>query len=298
MINDLTFRVADTCFRLVFKDIEDARPLLPSYAPFYLKAGEFKDEEITMTMHIGDGVDFNGIGTELGQFDCGDNKFGVYRKDDGGYKILISEISGQKACALLTSSDFSQCEASLYGGDNQQRFGLNNALMIAFAFSGAHHNIILMHASVPFYKGYAYLFLGKSGTGKSTHSSLWLEHIEGTDLLNDDNPAVRVLPDGTVKAYGTPWSGKTPCYRNLSFPLGAFLRLEQYPENIIRRENLLQSFASVLSSCSTMVWDKPSYDAILNTITEIVKTTPCFYLKNLPNEEAARLSNSTICRNE
>ena len=57
------------------------------------------------------------------------------------------------------------------------------------------------------------MLLGKSGTGKSTHSRLWLKYIPDTKLLNDDNPAVRIMDNNTIMIYGTPWSGKTPCYK-------------------------------------------------------------------------------------
>ena len=115
-------------------------------------------------------------------------------------------------------------------------------------------------------------------------------------MLNDDNPAVRVMEDGSVIVYGTPWSGKTPCYRNLQFPVGAFVRLEQYPQNEIRQEPVLQAFASVLSSCSTMMWDKPSYQGITRTVEGVVKRVPVFYLKCRPDEEAARLSYQHIVK--
>lgn len=59
------------------------------------------------------------------------------------------------------------------------------------------------------------------------HSRLWLEHIPDSDLLNDDNPIVRFYPTGEVIVYGSPWSGKTPCYRNEAVPVGAFVRLKQ-----------------------------------------------------------------------
>ncbi|MBO6066250.1 MAG: transposase, partial [Lachnospiraceae bacterium] len=88
-----------------------------------------------------------------------------------------------------------------------------------------NHVHLLMHASVTMHAGKGYLFLGKSGTGKSTHSQLWINNIEGCELLNDDNPVLRVEDDGSVRVYGSPWSGKTPCYRNLDVPVGAIVDL-------------------------------------------------------------------------
>ena len=56
-------------------------------------------------------------------------------------------------------------------------FGLNDALMLIYAFAGSFRQTMLIHASCIRYNGFGYPFIAKSGTGKSTHSSLWLKHI-------------------------------------------------------------------------------------------------------------------------
>lgn len=150
-----------------------------------------------------------------------------------------------------------------------------------------------MHASVIRNDGRGYLFLGKSGTGKSTHTRLWLSHIPGSDLMNDDNPVVRVV-EGTVHVYGSPWSGKTPCYRRVSAPVGAFVQLRQCPENTIREESVLESFASLLPSVSTMKWDRRIHSAHCDTISDIIRLSPIYLLGCRPDEEAARLSFHTL----
>jgi len=290
-MHDVFFRVADADFRIRFSDNPDWRKLLPSYLPFLTEGPEATP---IFTLDVSDtATDTQAVGEEIGVFDCGDCSNAVYHLPEGGYKIVISNFRQEPRCALLTNMDFSQCRATLYGNLAGQAFGLNNALMIAFAFAGAKHSICLMHASVPMKEGKAYLFLGKSGTGKSTHSRLWLEHIPGTDLLNDDNPAVRII-SGETYVYGTPWSGKTPCYRNMKMRAGGFLRLEQAPENIIRREKGVKCFASVISSCSTMIWDKPSYNCICHTMARIAETVPVYYLRCRADREAAILSYRTM----
>lgn len=289
----LDFGVAGHRFRLCFHE-DDApyKELLPSYAPFLLKTA---DEALLFSMEIGLGlVDVRAEGEELGQFDCNGVMHGIYRMADG-YKIVIGNPAGGVSCALRTNKDFSQCAATLEGETTNCAFGINNAIMIAFAFAGAYRQTILVHASVIMNNNKGYLFLGKSGTGKSTHSRLWLQHIPGSDLLNDDNPAVRVVAD-KVYVYGTPWSGKTPCYRNQSTEVGAFLRLKQAPENVISRETPVRAFASVLSSCSTMLWDKASYNSICGTVEDIIKSVPAYFLACRPDKEAAELSCSTIAR--
>ena len=165
-----------------------------------------------------DAVDLNEAGKEIGQFDSLDSNHGVYLLPDGGYKMIVSNSRKEPAAAFITNADFSSIKVSLFGNKRNWVFGLNNAIMIAFAFSGAQKDLLLIHASVTMKDGKGYLFLGKSGTGKSTHSQLWLKHIPGTELLNDDNPAVRLINDEVI-VYGTPWSGKTPCYKNKQVPL-------------------------------------------------------------------------------
>lgn len=210
----LCFKVADLCFSIEAPSASMIKKLLPSYAPFYVAEETVSNSMLHVIVNNGI-VDANAEGEELGQFDCGGTNHGVYRLAEG-YKVVISTVEGHLASAMKTNADFSKCVISLFGDEDDQRFGLGNAMMIAFAFAAAYYNVVLMHASVTMNNGYGYLFLGKSGTGKSTHSKLWRQYIEGSDLLNDDNPAVRAFDDGRVVVYGTPWSGKTTLLSQLT----------------------------------------------------------------------------------
>ena len=79
---------------------------------------------------------------------------------------------------------------------------------------------VALHGSCIVYKGKAVLFLGESGTGKSTHTRLWRENIAGSKLLNDDSPIVR-YEEGGVWVYGSPWSGKYSfVYKAECYPFG------------------------------------------------------------------------------
>ena len=293
-MDNLNFRVADAYFHIEFIDKEDDRHLLPSFPAFYIK--EPLPEPPMFTLTVGHQLcTATPKGKEVGQFDCGGANHGIYKLDEGGYAIHISSPTGSLSCILQSNADFTQCQATLVGNEDDRKFGLNNAVMICFAFSGAYHDILLIHSSVPMIADKGYLFLGKSGTGKSTHCKLWLNNFEGADLLNDDNPALRLHPDGNVYVYGTPWSGKTPCYRPLRRRVGGFLQLEQAPYNEIKRLHPVQAFAKVLSSCSTMPWDSPSYKRICATTSRIIAKAPVFHLKNLPNLEAAQMSHAALC---
>ncbi|RRD80436.1 hypothetical protein EII14_02120 [Alloprevotella sp. OH1205_COT-284] len=292
----LNFCVAEQHYVIDFLDDNvDYKRLLPSSYPFYLPQ---TDATPIFRLTVGDGlVDTNTSDfEEVGEFNNGDICHRIWRKREGGYRMLLDDVDGTTACAFDTNADFSACKASLFGTLSNMAFGIDNAVMIAYAFAGAQHGVLLIHSSVPMKDGKGYLFQGKSGTGKSTHCRLWLENIDDTELLNDDNPALRLDKDGEVYVYGTPWSGKTPCYKNIRQKAGGFLRLHQAPHNKIRQYSKVEAFASILSSCSTMIWDKLSYDAICNTVSGIAARVPAFDLECLPNREAAELSHAHLVK--
>jgi len=174
------------------------------------------------------------------------------------------------------------------------RFSVNTVMMLMFALSTARRGVLMMHASVTMHAGKGYLFLGKSGTGKSTHSQLWINNIEGCELLNDDNPALKVEDDGSINVYGSPWSGKTPCYRNLEVPVGAVVDLHQAKKNEIRRLSLVEAYAALYVSFSGYRFIKDIADGLHSTNEKIVSTVPCYSLNCLPDAEAAWLCYNTV----
>lgn len=219
-------------------------------------------------------------------------------QDDDGSEIMAGRIdqrpcfdfllNGRWQARLMTEETYR--EATLYA-EGERLFGLNDALMVMFALSTAGEQTLLMHASVVSYQGAAYLMLGKSGTGKSTHTRLWLEHIEGTQLVNDDNPVVRIV-DGRLMVYGSPWSGKTPCYRNVSYPVGAFVQLSQAPFNKIRRIKGIEAYVSLVPAVSGKRWDKRIADGLHATEDWVASHVPMYHLQCLPDGDAA-----LTCRN-
>ena len=191
-----------------------------------------------------------------------------YRLDEAGWLIWKQE---SKDITLWLKSDSST---------EHKVFVINNSLMLLYAMFTAGMNTLLMHASVVTCGGEAFMFLGKSGTGKSTHSRLWLEHIAGTSLLNDDN--------------GSPWSGKTPCYKNESARLKAVVRLSQAPVNKMEKLEGVAAYIAVLPSASGMKWDRKLTEGMHNTLAALVRDTAVFQLKCRPDEEAAVLCHRVV----
>ncbi len=165
------------------------------------------------------------------------------------------------------------------------------ALKMMYDLATAGKDTLHVHAAVVSCGGKGYLFLGPSGTGKSTHAQLWIKHIGGTELVNDDNPVVR---DGVV--YGSPWSGKTPCYRNVSVPIGGIVMLSQAPYNKIRRLSGIEAYVDLAESVGSMPWDSRISEGQHQTENKLAQTIPMWHLECLPDEEAARLCHETITR--
>ena len=222
-------------------------------------------------------------------------------QDDEGSQILVGHTAdgrsyfefllfGDRSGRLLVSADYSKATLWL---DQHQLYGLNNALMVLYALATACLGTALFHAAVVGHEGRGYMFLGKSGTGKSTHASLWCRYIAGTELVNDDNPVVRVFPDRAV-VYGSPWSGKTPCYRNMSLPIGGIVQLRQAPYNKIRRLRSIEAYAALVPSISGKRWERSVADGLHDTENALAGTVPVWCLECLPDEAAARLCQKTI----
>ena len=293
LVND--FNIAELNIRIQFKESQrNSMRLLPSFEPF---RAEIDPDHLFFRLTVDDTL--RPIPKErrerIRDFDTGNGHTLVDQVDDGGYQYIIKDINGADCCLLLANKDFSDCKCALNGNYNMRTFGLNNALMLIFAFAGSFHNTLLIHASLVRQNGYGYAFIAKSGTGKSTQVSLWLRHIPGCDLMNDDNPIIRII-DGEPFIYGGPWSGKTPCYRNVKARLGAITRIDRAEENSIEKLPPIEAFASFLPSCSSMKWDGEIFNNICNTVTKVVETTGIYTLHCLPNKEAAILCNTTISK--
>lgn len=90
-----------------------------------------------------------------------------------------------------------------------------------------------LHSSAVVVDGEAYLFSAPSGTGKSTHTSLWMKLFKAKAyILNDDKPSVRRI-DGKWYAFGSPWSGKNDMSVNACVPLAGICMIERGAKNEI-----------------------------------------------------------------
>ncbi|MDO4466012.1 MAG: hypothetical protein Q4C49_03270 [Bacillota bacterium] len=93
------------------------------------------------------------------------------------------------------------------------------------------YSTFMMHGSVlASDRKHAFMFTAPSGTGKTTHTNLWLQNCPSAFVVNGDKPLLKV-EGNQVLAYGTPWSGKERMNTNCCVPLKAIVILERGEKN-------------------------------------------------------------------
>ena len=288
MGNSYKYTVAGHTFCISLPEGFDSQTYLAPYLPF-AEEDEQAVPIIRLRLEIVDSLREVAKGEVKDVFNEEPPYFWLF-ESEGKYSYGFSYSRNTPNCILLTSDDYSDAVVYVSGSRTEKTvgFAINNAMMLLYTFRTSSSDTLMVHASVIKYNGRGYVFLGKSGTGKSTHSGLWLRHIEGTELLNDDNPVIRVA-DGNVFVYGTPWSGKTACYKNECVQLGGIVRLSQAPYNKINRLAPLMAYTSFMPSCSCMRWDPRATDTLHKSVEKVISAIRCWHLECLPDEEAARI---------
>lgn len=148
---------------------------------------------------------------------------------------------------------------------------------------------MLLHSSAVMMDGKAYLFTAPCGTGKSTHTQLWLQVFgDRARILNDDKPALR-LENGVWYAYGTPWSGKTDQNINTKVPLAGICVLERGQENKIWPHGGASAVHDILEQTARSA-DAGFMVMLLELLDKLVTAVPVWKLECNMDPQAALVS--------
>lgn len=286
-MNEFLFRVADFLLAVRLPSGWDADFLLPSFGPFRVEASAGEERLLTCDVRPIDTL--VAVPTSGALLEESFNDMGVVRlyARSGAYAVTLSP-PGEAVHIMEADPRFSEVRIGLRFDARGAGFVLGSLLRIAYSQAILYHEAVSIHASAVFREGLSFLFMGRSGTGKSTHSSLWIRHIPGTELLNDDNPTIRIR-DGRAWAYGTPWSGKTPCYRLSAFPVGGMVRLTQASENRFRHQEGADAFVALYPGCSAICQDPELRSRLYDTVIRLAETTLVGVLACRPDRDAALL---------
>lgn len=293
MAQKLIYIVAAHAFAIETSDAVLTKQRLPNYSEFEAPHDTKIPETELLFRFTGAGsISLPPQHTHLEEISYTDTVTNIYKTDDGYF--LVSRVD-EKTRYMSISADFRTFVTDVSTTDASDEFFLNCFVTLAYGFAIIPYNTIKVHASVIEKNGRALLFLGKSGTGKSTHSRLWQQYVPGSTLLNDDSPIVRYYKeDGRVVVYGSPWSGKTPCYRNISAKVAAFVHLHQSKENHMSRLPVTEGLSSLLFSSAMFRSEAGSKAKVLDTLIGILESVPVYRLDCRPDEEAVRLTETLM----
>lgn len=286
--------VAGHCFSLTLPSGSHLWPLLTQYDPFL----ETKDEKTIFDLELCDSLpeEADTLIYDAPPID-GQTVVRLFSSESGLVVEMAPDHRLSITARLWMSSDFKQGRLLiLKDRDSDIIFSINNSMMLLYAFASSSLSTLEMHSSVILNEGKCYMFLGHSGAGKSTHSRQWLAGVSNSILLNDDNPVVRISSEGRAVAYGSPWSGKTACYKNLSGEVAAFVCIKQAPHNAIRRMSVPETYAAIYSSSSGLKKHSLMQDALHQSIASLATKVPCMELECLPDTDAARLCHDAISK--
>ena len=144
----------------------------------------------------------------------------------------------------------------------------------------------LLHSSAVVVDGRAYLFSAACGTGKSTHTKLWLKQFgDRAYMLNDDKPALR-LEDGVWYAYGTPWSGKYDISANVRVPVAGIAFLKRGEENSICPFGGKDAVFSFLEQTARPMGRQPR-EKIMDLLLQLMEKVPIWRLTCNMDQQAA-----------
>jgi hypothetical protein len=283
------YNIAGHSLLIETTDLAKTKSLIPSFDPFFVeKEDGNKDilfrfignkEIIIPELDPVDILNINGI------------SFKVFLEE--GIQTLCMK-NQDKEYHFQISADKSTVKTDITLLKESESFFLLYFLRTAYGITSAYQKTLKIHASVIEKDGKALVFLGKSGTGKSTHSKLWQKYVHSCSLLNDDEPIIRIMNDGSIKVFGAPWSGSTPCYKNIFAKVSAFVHLYQSSENRLTKLNGVESFASLLQSTAIMRSDSNNRSMVISVINDILNKISVYRLDNRPDREAVALTETLL----
>ena len=164
----------------------------------------------------------------------------------------------------------------------------NTAIYRKIAMKLPEYDAFVFHGAAVAVGETAYLFTAKSGTGKTTHTNLWLKNIEGSYIVNGDKPILRMI-DGKPYVCGTPWMGKEALGCNKNVPLAAICLLSRGTENHIEKTDFQKMYPRLIGQC----YRPPKGALVAKTIKlleRIGKYVPIYELTCNMEDEAAMVA--------
>lgn len=204
----------------------------------------------------------------------------IGRQLDFTTKALSEEAIAQEASRL--SSDLSFAEFSL--------------LLEQVANPVLRHDRFFFHGAAFIWHDRAFLFTGKSGTGKSTQLKHWLSLFpEETEVINGDKPVIEQRGKSFI-VHPSPWTGKEGLNGSHSAELGGIILLEQGDQDeffpLEKKKAVFPLFLQFLYKAE----DRESVELVCGYESALLNNAPVFKLINTGTKESALLTRDRLIR--
>lgn len=200
----------------------------------------------------------------------------------------IIEAAGCEIVAK-TSEDEIDAELRLYESPHSREYCEGICLYRSIAEQLPFFNRFVFHGAAIEANGKGYIFTAPSGTGKSTHISLWMNLFgDKVSIINGDKPIMRITESGAA-VYSSPWAGKEGWSTNSFAEIGGICLIRRGEQNRIKKISPSEYFDELMNQ----VYIPKDSRAMLKTlelIDALAKTVPFYLLECDISEEAARTS--------
>jgi len=149
------------------------------------------------------------------------------------------------------------------------------------------HDGLLIHASTAILDGFAYVFVGHSGAGKSTIASI--AEAAGARIPTDDRTIITVT-DGEVMAWGTPWHGSLVRKSPEGAPVRGIFLLQQAAFDRIEPLSPARAAKELFVRLIQPRLEAGEVRETLRILEQIVERTPVGLLKFRPTRAAFDLA--------
>ncbi len=175
------------------------------------------------------------------------------------------------------------------------KYDLYHALRLPFLYLAQLHNMAALHSVSVLYKNKAWLFSGQSGTGKSTHASLWQTYLN-TPIINGDLNLLAFSND-TAVIHGIPWCGTSGIFDTATYELGGIILLKQAPTNYISELTIDEKILLVSQRLISPSWTKRQFSQNLCLIEKIIHKLLICRLHCTKEKEAMDIMQEYIDKN-
>lgn len=249
-----------------------------AYAPFQAEPAGVPPL-FTLTV-VEDDTSFPPIVGTVSSFEKGYGNITMYFTSIRGIIIHLSLPGLPPCCYAYADLNANKVLVCLRGSTKEISYGLDNTIMLAYAFHTIKLDTLLINASVVECKGNGYLFPGRNGMNhtRRMHCLLWKQHVEGAFLLNNDTTVVRIM-GGKPFLFSTPWNERDMCRSDTSVPLKAIIQLAQAQHRQVRLVSAPGIYATLLSACWSLKWNDSMIGMMHDTLHKLAANIPTYRLE-------------------